>query len=104
MPVPACAAATNFTCTCGQGDFGANNDWPAIAGNFLMVAGNTSVTATFILSYDDLGESFRYFGVSLSEYWRKDGSTIQNLLTSGKLARKSLANHASFAIIFIFCL
>jgi hypothetical protein len=89
MPLPACARATNFTCVCGAGDTGINNDWPALTSTFLMIADTNPVVSTFFLSYDDLGESFRLFGISLPEYWRRNGATFQNLLSSAVASYKT---------------
>ena len=67
MPLPACAGGT---CRCAEGGRGAHNDWPSLTASWdlgsvggAVVAGSKGATrARAMLSYDDLGQSARYFG------------------------------------------
>jgi len=80
MPVPACKGGV---CRCGAGGRGADNDWPTLAAAWSFPAvGARAQLAKAVLSVDDLGASGRYFGTVMPEYWRKDGRTFKQMLSS----------------------
>ena len=89
MPLPVCAWDTNTTCTCGPGGTGPNNDWPALAAQVLMVVGRHAQRGMLVLSYDDLGESARLFGVTLPEAWRREGAGMEDILAGAVEHRAS---------------
>ena len=83
MPLPACASGI---CKCGIGGVAAANDWPSLtaAWNFPAVEASGEVyTSSAVLSSDDLGQSARYFGTVMGEYWRRNNRTsFESMLTN----------------------
>ena len=78
MPLPACQAGN---CSCSLGGTGVDNDWPSLAGSWeLGTVGASAQTARAVMSYDDGGNSGRYFGEVLPEYWRRDGLSFGSML------------------------
>ena len=85
MPVPACrpVGQNPGVCRCLSGGAGALNDWPSLSASWDLGAVTAAKSARAVVSYDDEGAGGRYFGVRLSEHWRRHGLAFDAMLVGG---------------------